>query len=116
MSDVKTASQLLGEDGKHPELDSVLMEQDKLVIKPDAAENKTAGGIFIPDSATEKPLRGTVLAHGKGMDGKGTRAFVGARIIFGKYAGSDIVLDGNTYQLVRESDVHAYLPELKKEE
>ena len=85
---------------------------DRLLVKPIEVEERTAGGIVIPDTAKEKPQIGTVEALGPGpllKDGKRGALSVkkGDRVWFGKYAGSDIKLDGIEYKILRESDVLA---------
>jgi chaperonin GroES len=88
--------------------------QDRLLLRPVEAEAKTAGGIIIPDTAKEKPQEGEVVAAGKGRirdDGKLVPLDVktGDRVLYGKYSGSEITLDGETYVIVREEDVLAIL-------
>ena len=85
---------------------------DRIVVEPLAAEEKTAGGIVLPDSAKEKPQRGTVLAVGIGKlldNGKRgeMNVAVGDEVIYGKYSGSDIEIDGHEIKILRESDVLA---------
>ena len=85
---------------------------DKLVIKRLEAEEKTAGGIVLPDSAQEKPQRGKVVAVGVGkLLDSGNRGelsvAVGDEVIFGKYGGSEVEVDGNEYKIMRESDILA---------
>ena len=85
---------------------------DRIVVEPLAAEEKTAGGIVLPDSAKEKPQRGTVLAVGIGkLLDSGKRGemnvAVGDEVIYGKYSGSDIEIDGHEIKILRESDVLA---------
>lgn len=85
---------------------------DRVVVKPEDAESTTAGGIVLPDSAQEKPQRGTVVAVGPGrlMDSgnRGTLSVaVGDVVIYGKYGGSDIEVDGNEVKILRESDILA---------
>ncbi|MBO5437964.1 MAG: co-chaperone GroES [Thermoguttaceae bacterium] len=85
---------------------------DRIVVKPLEAEQMTAGGIVLPDSAKEKPQRGTVVAAGPGklLDNgtRGTMAVaVGDEVIYGKYSGSDIEVAGEEYKILRESDVLA---------
>lgn len=85
---------------------------DRVVVEPLAAEEMTAGGIVLPDSAKEKPQRGIVVAVGPGrvLD-NGKRAdlsiAVGDEVIYGKYSGSDLEVDGNEIKILRESDVLA---------
>ncbi len=85
---------------------------DRIVVEPLAAEEKTAGGIVLPDSAKEKPQRGTVLAVGIGkLLDSGKRGemnvAVGDEVIYGKYSGSDIENDNREIKILRESDVLA---------
>lgn len=84
--------------------------QDRLIVKRIQEEEKTAGGIIIPDTAKEKPQEGKVVAVGKGKvgdDGKVIALDVkkGDRILFGKYAGSEVKIDGTEYLIMREEDV-----------
>lgn len=85
---------------------------DRIVVEPVAAEETTAGGIVLPDTAKEKPQRGVVLAIGPGkLLDSGERGemsvVVGDEVIYGKYAGSDIEVDGREVKILRESDVLA---------
>ena len=85
---------------------------DRVVVEPLEAEEITAGGIVLPDSAKEKPQRGTVLAIGPGkLLDSGERGelsvAVGDEVIYGKYAGSDIEVDGRELKILRESDILA---------
>jgi chaperonin GroES len=85
---------------------------DRIVVEPMEAEEKTAGGIVLPDTAKEKPQRGTVLAIGPGkLLDNGQRAdmsvAVGDQVIYGKYSGSEIEVDGRELKILRESDVLA---------
>jgi chaperonin GroES len=85
---------------------------DRIVVEPVEAEQVTSGGIVLPDTAKEKPQRGTVLAVGPGkLLDSGKRAelsvAVGDEVIYGKYSGSDIELDGRDIKILRESDVLA---------
>ncbi|MDO4586851.1 MAG: co-chaperone GroES [Planctomycetia bacterium] len=85
---------------------------DRLVVEPLAAEEKTAGGIVLPDSAKEKPQRGIVIAVGNGrLLDNGDRAKMNVEVddevIYGKYSGSDVEIDGNEYKILRESDILA---------
>ncbi len=86
--------------------------EDRLVVKPLEAEEKTAGGILLPDSAKEKPQRGVVVAAGAGrLLDNGKRAemnvAVDDEVIYGKYSGSDVEVDGEQYKILRESDILA---------
>ena len=85
---------------------------ERIVVEPVEAEEKTAGGIVLPDTAKEKPQRGKVLAVGPGkLLDSGERAAlsvaVGDEVIYGKYSGSDIEIDGRELKILRESDVLA---------
>ena len=87
---------------------------DRLVVKPIEAEEKTAGGILIPDNAKEKPTKGEVLAVGEGkpLDNGSVRApkvKVGDKVIYGQYAGSSYKQDGVEYKIIREDDVLAVI-------
>jgi len=84
--------------------------QDRIIVKRVEEETKTAGGIFIPETAKEKPQQGEVVAVGKGKtteDGKTlpVDVKVGDRVLFGKYAGSEVKLDGQEYLIMREDDI-----------
>lgn len=84
--------------------------QDRIIVKRLEEENKTAGGIYIPDTAKEKPQRGEVVAVGKGKvteDGKVLPMDVkaGDKVLFGKYAGTEIKIDGQDYLIMREDDI-----------
>ncbi len=85
---------------------------DRVVVEPVEAEEKTAGGIVLPDTAKEKPQRGTVLAVGPGkLLDNGQRSpmsvAVGDEVIYGKYSGTDIEIDGREIKILRESDILA---------
>lgn len=82
---------------------------DRVVIKAAEAETKTAGGIIIPDSAKEKPQRGTVVAVGPGKKDEPTTVKVGDSILYGKYSGTEISIEGTEYLIMRESDIFAIL-------
>ena len=80
---------------------------DRVVVKPAPAEEKTAGGIIIPDTAKEKPQLGTVVAAGPGKKDEPTLVKVGDTVLYGKYAGTELQLDGGDYLIMRESDILA---------
>ncbi|MDR3197938.1 MAG: co-chaperone GroES [Planctomycetaceae bacterium] len=85
---------------------------DRIVVQPVEAEEKTSGGLYLPDTAKEKPQRGTVIAVGPGkLLDSGERAAlsvaIGDEVIYGKYSGSDIEIDGQEIKILRESDVLA---------
>lgn len=82
---------------------------DRVVVEAAAAEEKTAGGIIIPDTAKEKPQRGKVVAAGPGKKDEPTTVKVGDTILYGKYAGTEIQVDGKDYLIMRESDIFAVI-------
>ncbi len=82
---------------------------DRVVIEPAVAEEKTASGIIIPDTAKEKSQKGTVVAVGPGTKDNAVTLKVGDVVIYGKYAGTEFHLDGKDYMIMRESDVIAVL-------
>lgn len=82
---------------------------DRVLIKVAPAEEKTAGGIIIPDTAKEKPLQGKVLAVGNGTKDEEMVLKAGDTVLYGKYAGTEVELDGEKYLIMRQSDVLAVL-------
>ncbi|BAG83551.1 MAG: co-chaperone GroES [Candidatus Azobacteroides pseudotrichonymphae] len=82
---------------------------DRVLVKPAAAEEKTVGGIIIPDSAKEKPLKGEVIAVGNGSKDEQMVLKKGDEILYGKYSGTEIELDGMQYLIMRQSDVLAII-------
>ena len=82
---------------------------DRVIVKADAAEEKTAGGIIIPDTAKEKPQRGTVVAAGPGKKDEPMSVKTGDTILYGKYAGTEVSFDGEDYLIMRESDILAII-------
>lgn len=82
---------------------------DRVLVEPAAAEEKTASGIFIPDTAKEKPQRGTVVAVGPGKKDEPTSVSVGNTVLYGKYSGTEINIDGVNYLMMRESDILAII-------
>jgi chaperonin GroES len=82
---------------------------DRVVIQPAPAEEKTASGLYIPDTAKEKPQRGTVVAVGDGKKDEPITVKVGDEVLYGKYAGTEITYDGAEYLIMRESDIYAIL-------
>lgn len=80
---------------------------DRVLVEPAAAEEKTASGIIIPDTAKEKPQRGTVVAAGEGKKDEPMTVKVGDKVLYGKYAGTEINVDGADYLIMRESDIFA---------
>ncbi|WP_027002889.1 co-chaperone GroES [Hugenholtzia roseola] len=82
---------------------------DRVVVEPAAAEEKTAGGIIIPDSAKEKPQRGTIVAVGAGKKDEPLTVQVGDAVLYGKYSGTEITIDGKDYLIMREADIYAVI-------
>ncbi|TBN02726.1 co-chaperone GroES [Hyunsoonleella flava] len=82
---------------------------DRVLIEPAAAETKTASGIIIPDNAKEKPQKGKVVAAGPGTKDEPITVKVGDTVLYGKYAGTELKLDGNDYLMMRESDILAII-------
>ena len=82
---------------------------DRVLIEPAEAEVKTAGGIIIPDSAKEKPLKGKVVATGNGTKDEEMVVKVGDTVLYGKYAGTEIEVEGAKYLMMRQSDVLAVI-------
>lgn len=82
---------------------------DRVLIEPTAAEEKTLSGIIIPDTAKEKPLRGKVLAVGQGTKDDPMILKAGDEVLYGKYAGTEIELEGAKYLIMRQSDVLAVI-------
>jgi chaperonin GroES len=87
---------------------------DRVVVEPSGAEEKTAGGILLPDTAKQKPQQGTVVAIGPGkLNDDGTRTAlavkIGDTVLYGKYSGSDVEVNGKEFKILRESDILAKL-------
>lgn len=82
---------------------------DRVLVKPTVAESKTASGIIIPDTAKEKPLKGEIVAVGKGTKDEEMVLKAGDTVLYGKYAGTEIELDGEKYLIMRQSDVLAII-------
>ncbi len=80
---------------------------DRVVVEPAAAEEKTAGGIIIPDTAKEKPQKGTVVAVGNGKPDEPMTVKVGDTVLYGKYSGTEISIEGGDYLMMREADIFA---------
>jgi chaperonin GroES len=88
---------------------------DRVVVRPSKAEEKTKGGIIVPDTAKEKPVWGEVIAAGPGRvsdDGKQIpmEVKVGDRVLYGKYSGTEVTIDGEELLIMRESDIFAIMP------
>jgi Co-chaperonin GroES (HSP10) len=82
---------------------------DRVLVMPAPAEEKTMGGIIIPDSAKEKPLRGEIIAVGNGTKDEEMLLKKGDKVLYGKYAGTEIELEGEMYLIMRQSDVLAII-------
>lgn len=82
---------------------------DRVLVEPAAAETKTAGGIIIPDTAKEKPQKGTIVAVGPGKKDEPLTVKVGDQVLYGKYGGTEIAIEGKDYLMMRESDIYAIL-------
>ncbi len=80
---------------------------DRVVVQAAAAEEKTASGIIIPDTAKEKPQRGTVVAVGNGKPDEPMTVKVGDTVLYGKYSGTEVNFEGEEYLIMRESDIFA---------
>jgi chaperonin GroES len=78
---------------------------NRVVVKPSPAEEKTKGGIIIPDTAKEKPQRGEIVAVGPGKDGEPMTVKVGDTVLYGKYAGQELEYQGEGYLIMREDDI-----------
>jgi chaperonin GroES len=79
--------------------------KDRVLVEPMEAEEKTASGIIIPDSAKEKPQQGKVFAVGDGKKDEPMTVKVGDKVIYGKYSGTEVTIDGNDYLIMREDDI-----------
>ncbi|MEY4876182.1 MAG: hypothetical protein RL708_1331 [Bacteroidota bacterium] len=82
---------------------------DRVLVKPAAAEEKTASGIIIPDTAKEKPMRGEVIAVGTGKKDEPMTVKAGDTVLYGKYAGTEITIEGTEYLIMREADIFAVI-------
>ena len=88
---------------------------DRVVVKAAEAEEKTKGGIILPDTAKEKPVEGTIIAAGPGKisdNGELVKMTVkvGDKVLYGKYSGTEVTIDGEEYLIMRESDIFAIIP------
>jgi len=82
---------------------------DRVLIEPASAEEKTAGGIIIPDTAKEKPQKGTIVAVGPGTADQKMTVKVGNTVLYGKYSGTEISFEGSDYLIMKESDIYAII-------
>ena len=81
----------------------------RVVVEPKEAETMTAGGLYIPDNAKEKPMQGTVVAAGPGSKDEPMEVKVGDEVIFGKYSGTEVTVEGKKYLIIKQSDIFATL-------
>ena len=82
---------------------------ERVLIQPNPAEEKTAAGLIIPDTAKEKPLAGKVVAVGPGTSEVKMEVKVGDQVLYGKYAGTEVTVEGETYLIMRQSDIFAII-------
>ena len=82
---------------------------DRVVIEPQEAQTKTASGLFIPDTAKEKPQQGTIVAAGPGKKDEPMEVKVGDVVLYGKYAGTEVTFDEKKYPIVKQSDILAII-------
>lgn len=82
---------------------------DRVLVEPKEAETKTASGLYIPDTAKEKPQDGKVIAAGPGKKDEPMEVKVGDEVIYGKYAGTEVTVEGKKYLIVKQSDILAIL-------
>ena len=82
---------------------------DRVLIQPNPAEEKTAAGLIIPDTAKEKPLAGKVVAVGPGTSEVKMEVQVGDQVLYGKYAGTEVTVEGETYLIMRQNDIFAII-------
>ena len=82
---------------------------DRVVIEPQEAQTKTASGLFIPDTAKEKPQQGTIVAAGPGKKDEPMEVKVGDEVLYGKYAGTEVTVEDKKYLIVKQSDILAIL-------
>ena len=82
---------------------------DRVLVEPAPAETKTAGGLIIPDTAKEKPMKGKVIAIGNGKPDEPMTVKVGDTVLYGKYAGTELQIDGKEMLIMRESDIYAII-------
>ncbi len=80
---------------------------DRVLVEPAPAETKTISGIIIPDTAQEKPQKGTVVAVGPGKKDEAMTVKIGDTVLYGKFAGTELKLEGKDFMIMRESDIYA---------
>lgn len=82
---------------------------DRVLVEPAAAEEKTASGLYIPDTAQEKPQKGTVIAVGTGKKDEPMTVKAGDTVLYGKYSGTELAVEGKDYLIMREADIFAII-------
>jgi len=82
---------------------------DRVLVEPAAAEEKTASGIIIPDTAKEKPQQGKIVAIGTGKKDEPINVKVGDQILYGKYSGTEVTIEGSDYLIMKESDIYGII-------
>ena len=82
---------------------------DRVLVKPASADEKTVGGIIIPDTAKEKPQKGSIVAVGSGKKDEPMTVKLGDTILYGKYSGTEVEFNGEEYLIMRESDIYAII-------
>ncbi len=82
---------------------------DRVLVEPAAAEEKTASGIIIPDTAKEKPQQGKIVAIGTGKKDEPINVKVGDQVLYGKYSGTEVTIDGGEYLIMKESDIYGII-------
>ena len=82
---------------------------DRVLVEPAAAEEKTASGIIIPDTAKEKPQQGKIVAIGTGKKDEPINVKVGDQVLYGKYSGTEVTIEGNEYLIMKESDIYGII-------
>lgn len=87
----------------------ITLLEDRVLLKAIPQEDKTKGGIFIPDSAKEKPVKGLVIVAGPGTEDRKVTVKPGDIVLYGKYAGNEIELEGETYLMTRQADIYAII-------
>ncbi len=82
---------------------------DRVLVEPAAAEEKTASGIIIPDTAKEKPQKGAIVAVGTGKKDEPLNVKVGDQVLYGKYSGTEITIEGTEYLIMKEADIYGII-------
>ena len=82
---------------------------DRVLVEPAAAEEKTASGIIIPDTAKEKPQQGKIVAIGTGKKDEPINVKVGDQVLYGKYSGTEVTIEGNEYLIMKEADIYGII-------